>query len=301
MSNSLEEFVKYEPSTPDEIIQSALKQGYDRFYCMYSGGQDSTCTTHYIAENYPANFAGVVHADTGVSLEATRKFVVEYCREWDWPLYFTKPPKRTKNIERHGKDFTYRSFVLQYGFPHARNHPWVLGYLKKLGWEGWMRDTQKLEAGACFISGVRKRESMARSRFREYTKKEVHRDKHVTYVSPFLYKTGDWVSKYFFNPCSKKSPAYAMGFGISGECMCGAFADPWERELLRQHDPKLYAMIVGLERDVKVCGSEDAKHHTEWGKSEPYMGPALGRVKKDKWQETLLCGESCNVGAQDEE
>ena len=155
--------------------------------------------------------------------------------------------------------------------------------------------------GACFISGVRKKESTVRNKFRKYTKKKINKDGRLVFVLPFLFKNGVQTSRYFFEYGLKKSPAYELGFGISGECLCGAFADPWERELLKQHDLKLYAMIVGLEKHVKACGSKDAKHHTEWGKSEPYMGPALGRIKKDKWQETLLCGESCNVGAQDEE
>lgn len=306
MSATLAEYIDYEPHTPDQIIQSAIAEGHDRFYGMYSGGQDSTCTTHFVAENYPDNFVGVIHADTGVSLEATRKFVIEYCKEMEWPLFFTKPPKRKRNTEQHGTEFTYEAFVMQYGFPHAKSHPWMMAYLKKFGWENFMHNLRKKEPGATLISGVRKSESVARMKLKAYTQMEIHEDNQCVYVPPFLYKTGYQVSRYFFEHGLKKSPAYDMGFGISGECMCGAFADPWERELIRQNDPPLYARIVKLEKDVKAHGSEYASHHVEWGKSVPYVGPALAKIKKKPEQSTLfeeidpvtqasMCGESCGL------
>ena len=40
-----------EEQTPEEIMEEAMSKGLSRFYCLYSGGQDSACATHFIATN----------------------------------------------------------------------------------------------------------------------------------------------------------------------------------------------------------------------------------------------------------
>jgi 3'-phosphoadenosine 5'-phosphosulfate sulfotransferase (PAPS reductase)/FAD synthetase len=42
--------------------------------------------------------------------------------------------------------------------------------------------------------------------------------------------------------------------GMSGECLCGAFAHPGEKELIRLVDPKTARRIDQLESDVLDCG-----------------------------------------------
>ena len=290
---STEQIAWKEPQTPKQIVDEAIGRGYDRFYVLYSGGQDSGCIAHYIAENYPDKFKAVLHADTGVSLKQTRQFVHDYCAEQGWPLIITKAPNRKRGHGMFGDSFTFEEFVLEDGFPGPHNHRHVMGFLKYFGWREFMIKTLDRDGpGACFISGVRKKESTVRNKFRQYTKKKINKDGRLVFVLPFLFKNGVQTSRYFFEYGLKKSPAYELGFGISGECLCGAFADPWERLLIQRNDPELYEYLVNLEEKVKREGTALAKHNVKWGQALPV---ARNKKKtKDEFQ-TLLCEESCVV------
>ena len=280
-----------EEQTPEEIMEEAISKGLNRFYCLYSGGQDSACTTHFIATNYPKQFAGVVHSETGVSLKQTREFVIRYCKEMGWPLTITYAPKRKRRPGPFGWEYSYENFCKEKGFPGPHLHQNVMGYLKYYGWRRFMINKKLTEPGCCLISGVRKKESLNREKFREYTKKRINYDGSMTFVLPFLYKNGIQMGRYFIENGLKKSPAYDMGFNISGECMCGSFANPWERLLIQRNDPDLFKRLVALEADVKKMGTWRAKHNTEWGKSKPVATLKKRRTKSLGIE--MYCTESC--------
>ena len=296
-----------EPQTPTEIIEDLLKT-HDRLYCLYSGGGDSACTTHFIEKNYPDYFAGVLHSDTDVYLQMTRDFVLETARKKEWNFHITRaPPRKDFSDPRfQNKEFTFQEFILRYGFPGPYNHGTLMGWIKYYGWRHYLRQHRAEEPKAALIGGTRKKESFARLKMREYTKLAQYHDSWITFCQPFLFKDGQFMQEYFVKEGLHKSPSYRYGFDISGDCACGAYAQFWERELIRQVDWVLYDKIVNWEKMVREHGTPNAKKHAVWGRSEPTH--EIRPKKVPEGQQTfqvvdaesalsmMICGsDSCNV------
>lgn len=58
-----------------------------------------------------------------------------------------------------------------------------------------------------------------------------------------------------------RNPVKESIIGMSGECFCGAFARPYELEMIRQCVPDVAAEIDRLTEIAKECGTP-----CEWGK-----------------------------------
>lgn len=269
-----------EPQTPEEIISDLINiHKKTNFYVLLSGGKDSMCTAHYIATNYPENFRGVVFTNTGIASPVTRQFVIEYCKQNNWPLFMTWARK------------SYYETVLEHGFPNPKSHRVIMGYLKFHSWYYFMRDMKKDSA---FISGVRKKESMVRNKKRFYTKTPIDVNATLTFAKPFLYKNGTQLIEYFVKNGLKKSPAYDY-FDKSGECWCGCFYNEWELKMLEKHDPLVYGTIKWLESQVQKFGTKEAKKFPHWGRS---VGAEISESQTtfaDFDVNEDYCGESCEV------
>jgi len=72
-------------------------------YALFSGGHDSLVNTHYCMENGLADC--VVHIDTGIGIPQTKEYVIDRCREHEWPLVIIT------------SDFNYEEIVLENKFP----------------------------------------------------------------------------------------------------------------------------------------------------------------------------------------
>lgn len=236
-----ESLVWAEPETPDQIIDGVIeKYGYDKFYVLFSGGKDSVCVAHYIATNYPKQFQGIVFTNTGLGARDTRKFVVDYCRKMGWKINMTwSNPKET-----------FYNVCMRYGFAFAGNHSMWMGYLKMHTWYYFLHPRIKAGENACFISGVRKKESRARKIIKSYTKKPLDFNSGLPYVKPFLYKNGTQLWEYFNEHELEKTPVYEW-LNRSGECYCGAHAESWDLQLMKTHDKLAYDTIKRLEIEMK--------------------------------------------------
>ena len=51
----------------------------------------------------------------------------------------------------------------------------------------------------------------------------------------------------------------------SGDCGCGAFAQPYEPMLMRQFFPGFFKKIKEIERLIQEKGTEKAKRYGTWG------------------------------------
>ncbi len=271
-----------EPLSPKEIIEDELVKKYkkDKFYVLYSGGKDSGCVDDFIAKNYPEYYAGRVFTNTGISSTITRKFALDYSAELNRPITMTWARKNYKDI------------ILEKGFPGPGSHRIIMGYLKFHSWYYFMKDKKLKGENACFISGVRKKESWARDKRKFYTKKPIDVNTGIAFCKPFLYKNGQQLVEYFIKNGVKKSPAYEY-FDKSGECWCGCFYNEWELKMIETYDPFLFQTIKWLEKQIQLHGSVEAKKHPHWGRS---VGADLSEL-----QTTLMsfnedyCGESCQV------
>lgn len=232
----------YEPQTPDEIINELItKHHKDSFYVLTSGGRDSMCVLDFITKNYPENFKGGVFTNTGVGSQETRKFVIDYFHKNNLPLYMTwaQPNER------------FLLIALRNGFAFAGNHGMWLGYLKQHSWYYFLKDRIKLGEKACFISGVRKKESWARDKKKRYTKKPIDIGAKQTYCKPFLWKNGSQIIEYQIINDVKTTKVYEWA-GKSGECWCGSHVNAWDLKLLEKYDKLQFENIRFVENMMQT-------------------------------------------------
>jgi len=279
----LSELEWLEPQTPNEIIDDLIeKYNKDRFYVLLSGGRDSFCVAHFIATNYPEYFAGVVFTNTGIASQITRKFVIKYCAELGWPLEMTWARK------------SYYDIVMEKGFPGPGSHKIIMGYLKFHSWYYYWKSKKNAGEKACYISGVRKRESHVRNRQRFYTRKPIDVNALMTFCKPFLYKNANQLVEYQIKNGLKKTPAYDY-FDKSGECWCGCFYNDWELKMIEIHDPFLFSTIKWLEKQLQLYGTKEAKKFPHWGRSVGADCSELQTTLEAYYVDEDYCGESCEV------
>ncbi len=254
------------------------KYKLEKLYVLFSGGKDSSSTLHYVATNYPKQFAGAVFTNVGLGSQVTRRFVIEYCHKNNYPLTLLWPRERDR----------FYNVVMRFGFASTATHQQWMGMLKYHSWERFIRDALNGGEKAAFISGVRKKESWARNKRRLYTKKPVDLDGRIIFIKPFLYKNGLQLMEYFYDNELKRSPTYQW-LDKSGECYCGAFAENWELKMMEKYDPFAFKTIQWLEAQIQLHGSKKAKIYNKWGN-----GPPTALVKDQKNIEDY-CGESCQI------
>lgn len=279
-----DELTWLEPLSPKEIIEDELikKHKKDKFYVLYSGGKDSGCVDDFIAKNYPEYYGGRVFTNTTIASQITRKFALEYSKELNRPIEMTWARK------------TFYDIIIKKGFPGAGSHGIIMGYLKFHSWYYYMKDKVSKGENACFISGVRKKESWARDKKKFYTKKPVDINASMTFCKPFLYKNGSQLMEYFIKNGIKRSPAYEM-FDKSGECWCGCFYNDWELKMIEKYDPFLFDTIKWLERQVQLKGTKTAKKFPHWGRS---VGADMSEMQTTLGEFVVnedYCGESCQI------
>jgi 3'-phosphoadenosine 5'-phosphosulfate sulfotransferase (PAPS reductase)/FAD synthetase len=281
-----QDFVWEEPQTPEEIYEDLIDLGFTSFYVLVSGGRDSFSVAHktkeYLDENYPGYFKGAVFTNTGIASQITRKFTIDYCKELGIPLNMTWARK------------PYYDIVMEKGFPGAGSHKIIMGYLKFHAWYYfWRYVTKELGQKACFISGVRKKESMMRDKRKFYSKKPIDVNAMMTFGKPFLYKNGAQLVEYHIKNGLKKTPAYDL-FDKSGECWCGCFYNNWELKMIEKHDPFLFSTIKWLESQLQKHGTKEAKKFPYWGRSVGADYSELQTTLDFNFNEDY-CGESCEI------
>jgi len=273
-----------EPLSPKEIIEDELvkKHKKDRFYVLYSGGKDSSSVADFIVKNYPEYYAGHVFTNTGIATPITRKFVLQYSKKMGWDVEMTWPKK------------SYYDIVINGGFPRPQYHRVVMGYLKYHSWHDYL--IRKINSGekACFISGVRKKESVMRDKVKFYTKKPIDVDGKLTFAKPFLYKNGSQLSEYFIINGLKATPA-SDWFDKSGECWCGCFWNKWDLKMLETHDPFIFQTIKWLEKQIQIRGTDEAKKRPYWGSFSGVDSSESQTTFDDFTVNEDYCGESCEV------
>lgn len=215
-------------------------------YAGMSGGRDSLAVTHLTMEwadrhGYPAK---VLHLNTGIGIEKTRQFVRDVCKQQGWPLL------EVRAKEDCGQD--YEQLVLEHGFPGPSHHTKMYNRLKERGVEYAVRKAKEGHSRmrrVLISTGIRAEESAKRS---GYNRVE-HRRGGQVWLNPIYRWTSNQRDAYIdrhdlpINPVSKV-------LGMSGECLCGAYAHKGEKDLVRIVDPATAEYIDDLEQRVKDRG-----------------------------------------------
>ena len=240
---------------------------------LFSGGNDSTTLAHMFKEQ----ITHAAHANTTVGIEQTRDFVRNTCAEWGVPLIERKPPRESDH---------YRALVLSQGFPGPGHHFKMYQRLKEralrqVRGEIVTRHTERV----VFIAGRRRDESQ-----RRVNVPESERDGSIVWVSPLVHWTKLDLNTYRLANADVPRNEVSDLIHMSGECLCGAFAAPGEREEISQWFPLAFEQMDELE--ALIAGRADIPAHRKtwgWGGN-----PAIKRPSEPRSEAGRLCS-SCDV------
>lgn len=227
--------------TPENIIAEAMTHNPVAIRVGFSGGRDSLAVTHWMMNNVPG--CEVFHCNTGIGIEKTRQYVRDTCKQFGWPLH------EIRAKEDCGKD--YDEIVKVGGFPGPSGHRWMYIYLKDKPIRKMVRDLQKKRGDKVLIAtGIRHDESTRRMR---YVGSEVNRQGSQLWVNAIYWWSAserDAYNKKHNLPINE----VAATLGMSGECLCGAFAYKGELALIRCVDPGTADRIERLQQEVLARG-----------------------------------------------
>lgn len=231
--------------TPQQVMNEAAELGpFVARVCLFSGGGDSTVVLHYALSQGWIDEAAFV--DTGTALPGVREHVENVCRDWGVPL----------SVWEAGNAFEEMVLNPKMGFPGPGQHPRAYQRLKE-------RQLRKLVAArktkrsdrVLFVSGVRRHESKRRA-----SRPHVAREGAVVWANPLTDWTDEQMRDYKRAHDLPVSDVAAL-MHMSGECGCGSFAAPGEREMRCQLFPEWGEWLEGLERRAEEAGVK----HCKWG------------------------------------
>jgi 3'-phosphoadenosine 5'-phosphosulfate sulfotransferase (PAPS reductase)/FAD synthetase len=211
------------------IINTTLvEHAASEIWAGFSGGHDSLVIADLLSRH--TRFAGTFHANTGIGVEATRQYVRDLSRLNNWGLR-----------EIH-TDESYDRIVTGIGFPGAAHHRIMYARLKDRPVMELLRTRKRHRRDRIMLAtGIRNSESHRRMGYAETTNKVGA----LIWVNPLLHWSKDDRDQYIADRGLPRNEV-ADALGMSGECLCGAYAKPGELARVRRVDPGVAARIDGL-------------------------------------------------------
>ena len=259
LSNLIEEAKDIYKNSVDIYITQE-KKNLTNTCVLFSGGNDSTAALFLFKDI--ADYA--IHINTGIGIEKTRDFVRETCKSIGIEL---------KEYKASGEN-TYESLVLKFGFPGPAQH--FLMYQRLKGRQlrvarNELNKKRSYKNRIIFITGKRRDESA-----RRVNAPDNGRDGNVIWVAPMINWTKADIELYRkLNPEIPRNEVSDL-IHMSGECLCGAFAHPNEREEIKMFFPEMIEEIEELERKVEELNIHP-KERRRWG-----WGSEKEYIKKNK-------------------
>jgi 3'-phosphoadenosine 5'-phosphosulfate sulfotransferase (PAPS reductase)/FAD synthetase len=234
----------------------------------FSGGNDSIVSTHFACTEFDAM---AVHCDTGIGIQKTKDHVWKVASKFNWAMVVRKAEAKGQqgtNTETlaNGRwvngETAYEEIVFNMGFPGPGQHGRAFQrlkqrQLKELGRQLAPNRGEKI----LIISGIRSDESAIRAGYRRDI--QVEPGTKFIWVNPFYWNTSIDFEMYRQEFALPRNPVKDV-IGISGECLCGAFASPGEKELIRQVEPETTDYIERLE-----CKARELGFPWGWGQRPP--------------------------------
>jgi 3'-phosphoadenosine 5'-phosphosulfate sulfotransferase (PAPS reductase)/FAD synthetase len=236
-----------------------------KVWALFSGGTDSTASA-LLASKHPA-FSGVLHLDTETGIPQTRHHVEAVAEAQGWELT-VEPPRTT----------SYEELVMAMGFPGRPHHGAAYNALKDRALSRLCAKKRNGGRPVLLVSGARSGES----RRRMGTAKLIMESKNRIWLNAILHWPKQAAKDYAARHGIPESPVSKV-LGMSGECCCGAYAAPGERERIRTHFPAHDEWISWLERKVEAAGK-----WPHWGVQAP------GRLYEWQFMPALLEEPMCN-------
>lgn len=225
------------------IINQALSE-YDvnAIFVGFSGGGDSLLAAN-VAKTILGDKVDMFHANTGIGIEKTRKFVRNTCKDRDWNLV------EIRAKEDCGMD--YDEIVCKYGFPDAPQHIRMYIQLKERPIMELHRRYKGKRGGKIMIlTGIRHDESRIRA---GYANDVIKKQGGIIWANHVYHFSQQDKYDYLKQNNIKTNPVNDI-LGMSGECLCGAYAHKGELDLVGLIEPETRDRILALEERVKEHG-----------------------------------------------
>lgn len=229
----------------EDILERAIdKHDPVQVFAMFSGGDDSLASTHFVMERVPD--AEVLHINTGIGIPQTREYVRETCDKYGWPLVEEKP-----------QDVQYEDFVKEHGFPGPSAHLYAYVWLKERPLNNVVKRYKNDRLDEVLLcTGVRKSESDRRMGNVE----PINKRGSKIWTAPITdWQRGD-LEAYRERFDLERNPVAEM-LHMSGECLCGAYAGPDEFEQIDFFFPDVADRIRRIEDMVEAEGHNRCR----WG------------------------------------
>ena len=241
----------------------------DAIIAAFSGGNDSIVSTHFAVSQYDAL---VVHCDTGIGIKKTREHVNKTAERFGWSFEASKAepegkpdcvdPSEMPSGRWTDGETAYEEIVLNRGFPGPAQHHRFYVSLKE---RPLLRAARKLRLGrgrkVLVVAGIRHDESSVRAGYKEAIRAQAK--SFLVWANPFYWHTAADFEAYRQEFGLPRNPVKAR-VGISGECLCGAYASQGEKELVRSVEPETAEYLDRLEDRVRANGFPWG-----WGESPP--------------------------------
>lgn len=230
------------------IIQAVSEHDPSHLFAMFSGGNDSVVVLD-IARRHPA-FTAAVYVDTGIALPDAEPRAREICEKLGVPLLVYRATENTR-ADGTPDPQIYDEMVQEYGFPGptAIGHGKMFNRLKERQFQRLIRDHRVGNRRIVLVSGSRKSESARRNRNVD----PMRRDGRTVWVAPIW----DWSQRrrdaYIEQMGLPRNP-FSPQIGVSGDCLCGAFAKPGQLEAIERHYPCMGRRLRALEQQVREAG-----------------------------------------------
>jgi 3'-phosphoadenosine 5'-phosphosulfate sulfotransferase (PAPS reductase)/FAD synthetase len=221
-------------------------------FALFSGGDGSLAATHWAMTNLPG--CQVAHIDTGIGIPRTQEFVRETCGREGWPLTVIRAK------EDCGQD--YDQIIREHGFPGPASHGKMYSRLKERGIRELVRRNKKKHTRekVMLLTGICHDDSVRRS---GYGNALITPNGGQLWVNHMYWRGATWMHLYVQSRGIPRNPV-AYELGMSGECLCGAFASKGELAVVRMVCPEVADRIERLQVEARAAG-----HNWGWEDRPP--------------------------------
>lgn len=219
------------------IVRGIQEYNPTEIFIGFSGGGDSLLCAEIVKKYFPK--AKIFHANTGVGIKKTRKFVRDYCEKRGWDLV------EIKAKEDCGQD--YEEMVMEYGFPGPAMHKKMYQRLKERCIQKLHRDYKGGYGNKIMMcTGIRSDESQIRA---GYKNRIIDAINGVAWINPVYWFSKQDKYDYLEHHKIERNPVSKV-IGMSGECLCGAYAHKGELDLIRLVEPETADYLEELQERV---------------------------------------------------
>ncbi len=259
------------------LLSKAIKLHKPKYIiALFSGGHDSLVATHIASKNTLFSFA--LHINTGIGIPETQQYVESTCASLGIALKEYQAAKY-RNAKAQLDPQRYSDLVKERGFPGPPMHTKMYNRLKERPLRQAIRELDRIRTDrVLLVTGLRSQESARRMRHVQPT--QIWEGTKI-WVAPIWKFTKLDVNNYIQTHQLPRNLVVDL-IHKSGECLCGAFAKPGEKEELRLWFPKVAARLDRLELDVRANGFD-------WGWGER---PKKTQQREPNRIQEMLCS-SC--------